>query len=659
MQRVYTKPSAKEILIKGSSKDGSVDLFSYDGNGSGRSLGNLYVVGNINSPGEVGSEDIDVGYVLNLVASLAKREYYSDPDQGPKDAFSNALKKINGVVEEFFKSKDTKINIGIFAVAGDQIHISKLGKFKIFLARDGKNIDILNNIQLFNKESTQEREFSNIISGKVAAGDRLLAFYPGRSVTAREKNLKDTFISSPQEQFAAKLASIKEEKPEFCCAAFHIDIQKATETLAEDKGPQPKELGVKAEPAPEVAAVETMPEPEPVAQVAVKRPAEPPIPNIIPSEFAKGKREIALSKHIRRIKNMNFSPRGKAVSMGGIAIVAIIAIVTLKSFVFVNASTKQINGAVSEARSNLKLAQEKVSQDSLIEARDLLTGSLASITQAEASNGSSKKTEEARSEIIKVLDSLDQAQDATLSVIAEIPLDSGLAQLAALAGNNLHVFVNRKTDGAILNIKNGIIEKTTPVSGLTPQTMFASENYLALVDSLASKIAAISLNKSTVSISGFTSDPLVSYEVYNDNLYGLTQSGIIKISDAALGHSAVQPWLAKDATLPTDPVKIAVDGNIHILNKKGELTTYYKGKEISKANTGVAAESASLLLTNTDSPNLYLVNTSSGRIYVIAKNSGAVSKTLKINSAQTVTSAALGADDSIYILSDNKVWQVK
>src|ERR1035437_2048991 len=106
MEKDFINPVAKEILIKGNAKEGPVDLFSCDSNGNGRALGNLFVIGNIQGGTEVNADDIDVGYVLNLVASLAKREYYANPDASPKDAFAGALKKINGVVEEFFKNKE-------------------------------------------------------------------------------------------------------------------------------------------------------------------------------------------------------------------------------------------------------------------------------------------------------------------------------------------------------------------------------------------------------------------------------------------------------------------------------------------------------------------------------------------------------------------------
>jgi len=673
MEKVFINPVAKEILIKGGAKEGPVDLFSYDGNGNGRSLGSLFLVGNIQSatPEEPLADDIDVGYVLNLVASLAKREYYANADLNPKDAFAGALKKVNGVVEEFFKKKDTKINIGIFAIAGEQIHISKLGKFKIFLARDGKNIDILNNIQLFNKEIIEEKEFSNIISGKILEGDRLLAFYPNRVVTAREKALKESLLNSSQDEFAAHVASIKEAKPDFSCVALHIDMQKATE-VAHAPRVQPKELRKEeAEdievPAAQLAATEkelaeddevAIEEPpvviqKPVAHTISKLSAEPPIPKIIPSEFARGKRELAFAKHVRRIKQMNITPRLKAITMGGIAVVAILTVVGLKSFVFVSASTKQINAAVAEAQENLKLAQSKLSQSDFIGARSLLVSSLASLTQ---NDSSTKKVSDAKADLIKALDAMDNATDAQLSMLVEIPAESGTAKLVTAAGSNFYVYLDQKDNsGALAKVATDGVGATTQIKDISPDGIFTSDAHITIVDSSAKKIAALSTSKSTLSTSTFSGDPLINYEIYNDNLYGLTASGITKITDAALGHTAITQWLTDN--LATNPSLITVDGNVYVLSSSGVLTTYYKGKKKSESTTAVAPDTGSLLLTNTDSPNLFLINIATGRIYVISKDSGAVSKTLKTNA--TITHATLGSDDTVYLLSDNKIWQVK
>src|SRR3989338_863589 len=255
VERIYLKPTATEILHKDNGKEGHLDLFAYDSEAddSRRKLGNLYLVGNVQMPETTGEEpasENDVTYVTNLVASLAKREYYSNPDLAQKEAFSLTLKKINDVVAEFFTNKEIKINIGIFAIAGEQINISKLGNFKIILSREDKNIDILNNVDLFTKERVQEKEFSHVVSGKVTEGDKIFAYYPGRLITAREKNLKEYLLKLNGEQLLEKINSIKHEKPDFSCAALYIGLAK-TKALAIT--PKPKVV-----PAP-------IPEPEPIA----------------------------------------------------------------------------------------------------------------------------------------------------------------------------------------------------------------------------------------------------------------------------------------------------------------------------------------------------------------------------------------------------------
>src|SRR3989338_5967421 len=229
MEKILLKPTQTEILIKGSQKEGHLDIFSYDYNSdeNRRKLGNLYIVGNVQQNVDDGKSDST--YVTNLVASLAKREYYSNPDLSPKEAFSATLKKINDVVDEFFTNKNVKINIGIFSLAGENINISKIGRFKILLARDDKTIDILNNIDLFTKERVEEKEFSHVISGRIGHGDKILAFYPCRLVTAREKTMKESFLKLNAEQFLEKINAIKEDKADFAYAALYINLNRVKE----------------------------------------------------------------------------------------------------------------------------------------------------------------------------------------------------------------------------------------------------------------------------------------------------------------------------------------------------------------------------------------------------------------------------------------------
>ncbi len=317
MEKIVIKPDAKEIILRGKPEDGHVDVFSYNYDGNPRTqraeqqpngavavrpssydgsspngLGGLFIVGQVQPASE------DTSYMINLVASLAKREYYLKPDAAPKDAFSTTLKKINEVLQDFFKNKDLDVNIGIFAVTGENIFISRLGKFKIFLARDNKNIDILNDIVLFNKDHIQEKEFSNVISGKIMPKDKIFAFYAGRSITARERNIKDNFLKLAAVEFSEKLNSIKEANDNFNCAAIHLTINKYKES-AIIKSPQPRELRepeaykealtspqatlakISKTPPTKISAVKELPAVRP-SEIIIK-PAEPPKAEVTPA----------------------------------------------------------------------------------------------------------------------------------------------------------------------------------------------------------------------------------------------------------------------------------------------------------------------------------------------------------------------------------------
>ncbi len=590
MEKIFIKSTPKEILFKGSKKEGHLDIFSYDydSDEAKRKLGSLYIVGNIqqdDSPksSKSGGDEIetDVTYVTNLVASLAKREYYSNTDLSPREAFSATLKKINEVVDEFFVSKDIKINIGIFALAGEGINISKLGKFKIFLARGDKNIDILNNIDLFTKEKVEEKEFSHVVSGKISPGDKIFAFYPGRYITAREKVLKNNFLKLDTEGFLEKMHAIKEDKPDFTCAALYIDVNRIKEpAVAPDIG---KEEDIAPQNTPQLAS-----EPKKSATHRKEAPVEEPeLPRIIRAEFSLGRKENPITLALGKIKMLLPQRENKMIFFASLIVLVLLGAWAAKSLFIVSPGQKQANSAVSQAQDNVKLAKTKISQNDFLGARKLLLGSIAGINSVEPS----KKTEDAKSEIFKLLDNLDQATESSPTLTEALPKEvkARADQLAA----------QKEKTGA------------------------------------------------------------VALDIYEDNLYYLAADGISKISDVNGKAKKAIAWL-KGGTLPPDPLFIAVDGNVYVLNKSGLLTTYYRGEKKSEVNTLVLPDDSSVLATTKDSKYLYLINKNMGRIYLINKDSGTLAKTIKVSSQDPFTSAYLGSDEAIYLVSkDNKVWKVQ
>ena len=635
MEKVFIKPVSKEILIKDSLKEGYFDIYSYDyhADDQKRKLGSLYIIGNVSQgPAEssdeaegVSSEDApDVAYMVNLVASLAKREYYARPDLLPKEAFTATLKKINEIVEEFFQNKNTKINIGIFAVAGEDILISKLGKFKIILSRDNQSIDILNNITLFSKEHVDEKEFSNIISGKIHTGDKLLAFYPSRFITSREKMIKDNFVKFAWSDFIDKINTIKSTKTDVACAALYIDINKVKESALKPS-PQPQELRPKHKPIMSEeaqlistdedtgqkqvsTAIEVDKQELPPGNVHDKKPekevvhtpvTEQEVPQIIPTEFSSAKKQNIFDKALYQLRSFrrtgkygSIRPTGFPYKKQVAVLIPVLIFVAIggwlaKSYVFVSAEVKAQRALAKQTKENIKLAQEKVDGNDPLGARELLLSSL--------SNSS-----DINQELMDLLDKADGAVTANPMLVDKLPDD-----------------VIKKAEQ--IDISEGDVKS----------------------------------GKYNISL------PALGMDLYEGNLYVLTQNKIFKVVDASKGSLTTVSWLKEGQSVSSDPVSIAIDGNVYVYGKSGVITKYYRGEKVKEFNTSVGAEN-SILLTAKDIPGLYIINKKLGRIYVVDKESGSVIKVLKIGNTQSLVAVYLDSQGVVYLASqDGKIWRIE
>jgi hypothetical protein len=661
VEKIVIKPIVKEIVLRGKPEDGHVDVFSYNYEGNANSgLGSLFIVGQVNP----GTED--TSYMINLVSSLAKREYYAKVDAPPKEAFSKTLKKINEVLQDFFRNKDLDVSIGIFTVTGDNILISRLGKFKIILSRDNQNIDVLNNINFFNKEHIQEKEFSNIISGKILPDDKLLAFYAGRSMTAREKTIKDALLKSSADEFIEKMNAIKKANESFTCASIHLVISKFKET-AVLKTPQPRELRkveqvpvlakapakipdiaiIPNEEAPAIKPIESRPAavskpkietpapyikadeksnvyyPNPSNPTVKETPADPgpiqsPEPNLIrPSEFSSAKKDNIISGMIKKL-----TPGGVYVIGGGRNVfskkklivtgitLAVIVLAVVAKFTFAPYLPIPVPGATTpeEKAANELAAQAQVGLESAktyIDQNNLLEARKILRSYMDALSKESEKTEQLNqvaSDLILALDQIDKAVGSLPSFIQD---------------STQSVEDDFQAWSLVWSFSAGEIQAKKP-----------------------------ELNS-------------ISYYPFQDNIYILAQDGIYKITDGLKGKTESVSWLNKDVSLPADPVSLTIDGKLYIIAESGILTTYYKGDKVAEVNTSIPVEKGSALLTTAESEYLYLVDKTLGRIYVLTKEAGSLIKTLKLNNQEPIAEASMGEDQTIYILSsDNKIWKV-
>lgn len=183
----------------------------------------------------------------------------------------------------------------------------------------------------------------------------------------------------------------------------------------------------------------------------------------------------------------------------------------------------------------------------------------------------------------------------------------------------------------------------------------AVESSPALVETLPKNVS----DKASLLTTQKEKTGAVSLDIYEDNLYFIATDGISKIADVSQKPKDAMQWL-KNATLPPNPLLLTVDGKVHVLNKSGLLTTYYKGEKESEINTLVLPDDSSVFATTKNSQYLYLINKSMGRIYLINKATGTLFKTIKVSSQEAFSQAYLDQDEAIYLVSgDNKIWKVQ
>jgi hypothetical protein len=676
MEKLTLKPLSNEIIVNNGATEGAVDLFCYKPDDTiTRNLGSLYVIGHRLD------ESSNMGYMVSLIAALARREYYSQASTSPREAFARTLRKANEVVDEFFRAGDIKLSVGIVAVASGQIMVSKLDKFKILLARENQVIDVLSNVMLFSKEHSERRRFSSIIHGSVQAGDRILAFVPTRAVTTRERNLKNLLLTLPQDEFAQRVTHLGQEHATFATAMVHIDIAQTSEP-ALMPSVQPAELTPAAE-TPSAPSLASAPAPSPTASPlpwtprqqsstpqGAAFPKEPrnsddayqipdtEVPRIISSEFSLGTRRTSLSRFLDRLKFVRLDGRGKAVLLG-VTVALITGSVLIAKMVFIGSPQKQqAQQELLEIQTALATAQEKSSEGNTIEARALLTRALAS---AEALVDTIETAGDLSASILVSLDTIDNAQTVQPSLIAFSVPDADAIQMATWSSGSQSIRVGGVDAQGVLWMA------TSEIGAQRDRETLGTNSADALIGWRSSALALTYGSGTIIRRVGDTarsyvipvSETILDAAEFGDSIYVLTNKTILKISDLNTEKPVTKRWLTTDDQLATGAARIYVDGSIYTLSHDGTLTTYYKGKRSAQVQAPISPSGTWKLLSGPDGLLAIAVG-EARRVYLVDPSSGALVRTLKVDSQLPFISISAGPNGSVLMLtSEGKLWRVQ
>jgi hypothetical protein len=178
-----------------------IKVFNYSGeNISVSQLGTLAGVF------EIADKSEESAYIVNFLASVAKKEYFINPRRGAVESFEAALHKINLALSMLVKHGNTawlgKLNGAIGVVEKNNIHFSVTGEAKILLLRNNHFSDI--SADLASEESSLHpiKTFVEISSGRLLPGDKIIITSPELLALLSLDNLKKNASRMDNERFA-------------------------------------------------------------------------------------------------------------------------------------------------------------------------------------------------------------------------------------------------------------------------------------------------------------------------------------------------------------------------------------------------------------------------------------------------------------------------
>lgn len=168
----------REIVVgSGRSQEPYVIAFHYaSDNVSGSPLGTLFGFF------EVEIHDQDAAYIVNFLASVAKKEYFANPRRSPIESFEAALHKINVALAEIVKHGNVSwlghLHGAIGAASENSLNFSVTGEGELYLAREESLRSISEGLAETGDEPHPLKTFTEVSSGDLHDGDLIFALSP-------------------------------------------------------------------------------------------------------------------------------------------------------------------------------------------------------------------------------------------------------------------------------------------------------------------------------------------------------------------------------------------------------------------------------------------------------------------------------------------------
>ena len=222
------KIDIREVVFSNEEGKSFCDIFIYEPeNIDEQSLGSLYILG------EVVNFPSNSSYLINLLASIAKKEFYSNPKRSTTESLEASLHKVNSTLSNMAEQGNIdwigNLNMIFCAYKDEELHLSQAGEIKTILIRDKQITDIGKNV-ISETNSHPVRTFANIASGELEVDDLVLFTTPELFNIFSTEKLKQLSSSLNIEELAEAIQdTIEKEKDVNTMGLFIMKVGEAKE----------------------------------------------------------------------------------------------------------------------------------------------------------------------------------------------------------------------------------------------------------------------------------------------------------------------------------------------------------------------------------------------------------------------------------------------
>lgn len=644
---VYQKSLAKKNSVSG--------VFSYEAlNIEQAQLGNLYLVGKISNIPSKKYKNYD--FLLNLLASVIKREFYSDNQKTTEEALESTLQSANIYLADFAKKGHKEwignLDFTCLAFSKNKIHISQVGKMLIYLARKDTMSNIAKKFSSKTEKPQPLKTFSNIASGSLEQDDKIIIANSDVLEIVSFQKIKELISYPSGEELYNHIKNNLGEVNSLAC----LILEARTKSPAIEK---------------EVPITEKAPQISPLDLERIFNSKSNKFNNVL-------KNRIPPSSKYSKILN----PLLKYHLSKYLLVFFILLIIILSPYLVqkINYDLKinRIDNLIKRTKETINKSELSLTYQNQFDAQNLLQQANALI--ANASSLLTQLPEEAKKESAQNLqliqENLDNQKNSINNVInIEQPEEitdlskntysfnpKGILKLE----NNLYLY--ELSSGFIYKIDLNDIHSPTLIFLSSKDTFklgTALKNALALLSS-PEKIYIYSINDNynTYFLKPGLENTLYVKDVtnYDDYIYFLDTENLNILKYAPENNSLIgSNWLNDEFREDLiDAQSLTIDGSIYVSRMDGTIIKYTSGKKVEEFKPQVSPEikKGGQLFTTKTMKNLYILDPANQRIIVMNKNDNLTTQYI---SAQfdSLDDLWVTADErTIYILNGLKVYRV-